>query len=68
MSDEHLLFQEKKQREPLGMFHKHIGPYSKRIMAKDESLIADVPNLLGGIDLHALYEYNQGWVHACNLS
>lgn len=49
----------KKQRQPLEMFQQHVSPHTQRIMAKDETLISEVPDLLGGIDLHKLYHSQQ---------
>lgn len=67
---------ESKKEQPLQLFQKHVGPFSERILAKDETLLSEVPNLLGGIDLHQLYQSEETtaktkeaiWSYLINLS
>lgn len=42
------------KEQPVKLFAEHLGPHCQRIMQQDESLLAEVPELLGGIDVHKL--------------
>ncbi len=41
---------------PVQMFTEHVGPHSQRIMAKDSTLLTEIPHVLGGVDIHKLYQ------------
>ena len=41
---------------PVQMFTQHVAPFTQRIMAKDPTLLSEMPKVLGGVDIHKLYQ------------
>lgn len=41
--------------EPLRAFNQHVGPHTQRILQNDPTLLQEIPQVLGGVDIHRLY-------------
>ncbi len=44
------------KNEPLRLFTLHVVPFSQRIMAKDVTLLNELPKAMGGVDIHKLHQ------------